>query len=54
MELPIKGQVVKTKSGNKTWRVLRLVDNEVLLQGVTNLKLKKLSIDQFQKTWKIV
>lgn len=51
---PTKGQIVKTKAGDKTWRVLRIVDGDILLEGVTNFKLKRLAIDQFNKSWKVV
>lgn len=53
-KLPTKGQIVKTKSGDKTWRVLRIVDGDILLEGVTNFKFKRLAIDQFNKSWKVV
>lgn len=48
------GQTVKTKSGDKLWRVLRIVNEDLLLEGVTNFKLKRLKIDQFNKTWKVI
>ena len=51
---PTKGQIVKTKAGDKTWRVLRVVDGDILLEGVTNFKFKRLAIDQFNKSWKVV
>lgn len=54
MLLPEKGQIIKTKSGDKTWRVLRIVEDTILLEGVTNLKFKRLKIEQFNKTWKVV
>lgn len=31
-----------------------IVDGDILLEGVTNFKFKRLAIDQFNKSWKVV
>ena len=54
MNQPTKGQIIKTKSGDKTWRVLRIIGDNILLEGVTDLKFRRLKIEQFNKTWKVV
>lgn len=49
------GQIIKTKSGTKTWRVLGYdMFGNLRLEGVTNLKFRILNIDQFNKSWKVV
>lgn len=52
-QLPAAGQVIKTRLGTKTWRVLRTLNEELYLEGISNLKFKRLSIEQYCKTWEL-
>lgn len=55
VEPPTSGDIIKTRSGTKTWRVLGTGSFDTLrLEGVTNQKFKQLKIDQYFKTWEKV
>lgn len=53
-QIPQVNQIVKTKSGDKTWKVNAIRHNDIVLVGVTNGKVKFLSKEQFLKSWRII